>query len=166
MLRRKKEVILENAVLTRRSFLRLSMIAAGSAIATACQEALTPTIPVGTNTPVPSPTPAVKFNLPGENVDAWTWVKQVRVGVSEGECEKLILQVNGQEVEAQPEGESFSAEIQLGSGENQVTAVCTLPEGGEVASDSVIYTVRLRQSPTAVIHITLDGQVLLDGSQS
>ena len=157
---------MEKAPLTRRGFLHLSVIATGSAIATACQEMLTPTIAVGTSTAVSSPTHPVKLSLPGENLDAWTWVKQVKLGVSEGECEKVLLRVNGQEVEAQQNGDTFTAEVQLAGGENQVSAACILPGGGEVVSDPTVYTVRLPQAPTAVIHVALDGQFLLDGSQS
>ena len=144
----------------------MSVIAAGSAVA-ACQKALTPTIAVGTNTPADSPAPRVKLSLSGGNLDAWTWVKQVKVGVSEGECEKVLVQVNGQAVEAQPEGEAFTAEVQLAEGENQVNAACVLPGGAEVQSDRVVYTARLRQVPTAVIQITQEGgRINLDGSQS
>src|SRR5688572_14557713 len=107
---RRKEAILKKAPLTRRGFLRLSAIAASSAIATACQESLAPTIAVGTSTAAPAPTPTVRFSLPGENLYAWTWIKRVKVGVSEGECENVLLHVNGQEVEAQAEGEAFTAE--------------------------------------------------------
>src|SRR5688572_14846698 len=164
---RRKVAISEKVALTRRGFLRLSVIAVGSTMVTACQEALTPTIAIGTSTVVPSPTPSVKLSLPGENLDAWTWVKRVKVGVSEGECEKVLLHVNGQEVEAQPEGEAFTAEVQLAEGENQVSAACILPGGGEVLSEPVIYTGRLRQVPTAMTHIALEGgQIVLDGSES
>ena len=158
---------MEKASLSRRGFIRLSVIAAGSAVAAACQETLTPTIGVGTSTVAPSPTPPVKLSLPPGIVDAWTWVKQVKVGLSEGECERVFVQVNGQSVEAQPEGETFTAEVQLAEGENQVHAACVLPGGAEVQSDPVIYIARLRQAPTAVIQIALEGgQIRLDGSQS
>jgi cyclomaltodextrinase / maltogenic alpha-amylase / neopullulanase len=151
--------------LTRRGFLRLSMIAAGSAIAAACQKAVTEVLE--TSTPLPLPTASVKLSLTGGNQDAWSWVKQVRVGVSEGECERVLVQVNRQEVEARPAGESFTAEVRLSAGENQVSAVCAQPGGGEVQSEPVVYTARLRHVPTAIIQIALeDGRILLDGSQS
>jgi cyclomaltodextrinase len=160
-----KEPITKKAPLTRRGFLRLSVIAAGSAIAVACQKALNNA--VGTSTASPSPTPSVKLNLTSGNQDAWTWVKQVKVGVSEGKCERVLVQVNGQEFEAKPDGASFTAEVKLSEGENQVNAVCLQPGGGEVQSAPVVYTGRLRQVPTAVIQIALeDGQIALDGSES
>lgn len=79
----------------------------------------------------------------------------------------MIFHVNGQGIEAQPEGEGFTAEVPLAEGENQVSAACMLPGGAEAVSDPVVYTERLRQVPTAVIHIAVeDGQVKLDGSES
>jgi glycosidase len=154
------------APLTRRGFLRLSLIAAGGAIAAACQKALTETTAVGTNTVAPSPTPSVTLNL-GPNRDVWSWTKPVKVQVAEGTCSDIILRVNGQEFGATAEGESFNAEIPLSSGENEIRAACLQPAGGEVLSDPVIYTGRLRQAPTAIIQIQLDdGRVVLDASQS
>ena len=155
---------MEKPRLNRRDFLRLCVIATGGAIAVACEKTITEAI--GTSTVSPSPTATVKLNL-GTDVDAWTWVKQIRVGVSEGECERVLLYVNGGEFQAQPDGDSFIAEVQLSEDENQVTAACILQGGGEVRSAPVVYTGRLRQVPTAVIQITLeDGQIVLDGSES
>jgi cyclomaltodextrinase / maltogenic alpha-amylase / neopullulanase len=157
---RQKEANMQKTPLTRRGFLRLFVVTAGSAFATACQKALTGI--VGTNTPSPS----VNMSL-GGNQDVWAWVKQVNVRVLEGECEAVTVRVEEQEFEAQPEGETFTAEVPLSEGENQVSAVCLQPGGGEVRSDPVIYTGRLRQVPTAVIQIALNGgQITLDGSGS
>src|SRR5919108_3536075 len=141
---------MEKPHLNRRDFLRLCVISAGGAIVPACEQTITEVI--GTTTVSPSSTPTVKLSL-GTNVDAWTWVKQIRVGVSEGECERVLLHVNGGEFQAQPEGDSFTADVQLSEGENQVTAACIQPGGGEVRSAPVVYTGRLRQVPTAVIQI-------------
>jgi hypothetical protein len=138
-------------------------------MAAACQKALgdLATEAVGTSTASPSPVPSVKIAVTGANQDAWTWIKQVEVGISEGECERVTVHVNGKEFDTQPEGEFFVAEIRLSEGENQVSAACLQPGGGEVQSDPVIYTGRLRQVPTAVIQIALEGgQVVLDGSES
>ena len=156
---------MEKTHLTRRGFLRLSVVAAGSVIAAACQKALTEAI--GTSTASPSPTPSVKVSLTGADQDAWTWFKQVKVGISGGECESVIIHVNGQQFEARLEGETFTADVRLSAGENQVSAACLQPGGGEILSDPVIYTGRLRQVPTAVIQVALDGErIILDGSQS
>ena len=162
---------MDKAPLTRRGFLRLSVVAAGSVIAAACQKALrdlaSQTKVIGTSTASASPTPSVKVSLTGTDQDAWTWFKQVKVGIAEGECESVIIHVNGQQFGAQPDGETFTADVRLSAGENQVSAACLLPGGGEILSDPVIYTGRLRQVPTAVIQVALDGgQIILDGSQS
>src|SRR5688572_19072758 len=158
---------MKKAPLPRRGFLRLCVVVAGSAIAAACQKALTDAIAVGTSTAIPSPTPSVNMSLIGGNQDVWAWVKQVKVQVTDGECESMIIDVNRQEVAAQPNGEAFTAEVPLSEGENQVSAVCLQSGGGEVRSNPVIYTGRLRQVPTAVIQIALNGnQVTLDGSES
>src|SRR5215207_8304033 len=164
---RQKQTFMKKAAINRRDFLRLCVITAGSAIAAACEKALTDAIAVGTSTSFPSPTPSVKLSLAGGNQDAWTWVKQVQIGISEGECERVLVQVNGREFDAQPEGDSFTVDVRLSEGENHVNAVCLQARGGEVLSDPVVYTGRLRQVPTAVIQIVLeDGRILLDGSQS
>src|SRR5688572_22442762 len=155
---------MEKPRLNRRDFLRLCVITAGGAIAVACEKTITKAI--GTSTAFPSPTPAVKLDL-GTDVDAWAWVKQIRVGVSEGECESVLLHVNGQEFQALQEGESFTADIQLSEGENQVSAACIQPGGGKVTSEPVVYTGRLRQAPTAVIQIAMQSeQIVLDGGAS
>jgi len=155
---------MEKARLNRRDFLRLCMITAGGAIVAACEKTITEV--VGTSTVSPSATPSVKLNL-GTNADAWTWVKQIKVGVSESECEKLILHVNGQDFQAKPQDDSFIAEVQLSEGENQVIATCIQPNGEEVPSKPIVYNERLRQVPTAVIQISLDDkQISLDGSES
>jgi glycosidase len=160
---------LQKIPLTRRGFLRLSAIAAGSAVVAACQRALqdlaTATEAIATITV--SPESSVKLSVLGGNQDVWAWVRQVKIGVSEGECEQAIVRVNGQEFETQPAGETFTAEVRVFTGENQVSAACLQPGGGEVRSDPVVYTGRLRQIPTAVIQITLDGgRIVLDGSKS
>jgi cyclomaltodextrinase / maltogenic alpha-amylase / neopullulanase len=155
--------MMKKAPLTRRDFLRLSLVTAGSVIAAACQKAL----PEAVGTAVPSLTPSVKLSLANGSQDAWTWVKQVKVRVSEGECERVVIQANGQPFEAQPEGEFFSADVALLEGENQVNALCLQPGGSEISSEPVTYTARLRQVPTAVIQIGLDGNLItLDGSKS
>src|SRR5215213_8103569 len=164
-----KSVTMKRAALNRRDFLRLCVITTGSAIAVACQKALTDAtaVPLGTSTAFPSAMPSVKLSLAGGNQDAWTWVKQVKVGVSEGECEQVVVQANGRQFETRAEGQLFTTEVRLSAGENEVSAACLLPGGGELRSEPVIYTGRLRQVPMAVIRIALEGvQIVLDGSKS
>jgi cyclomaltodextrinase / maltogenic alpha-amylase / neopullulanase len=160
---------MENTPLNRRSFLRLSVVAAGSALMAACQQALrgiAPETEAVEATASPSPQPGVKVSLTGADQDVWTWIKPVKVQVS-GECEGVVVYVNGREFEAQPEGEYFTADIRLSEGENRVSAACRELGGGEIQSNMLDYTERLRQVPTAVIQIALDGErIILDGSQS
>lgn len=155
------------ASLDRRSFLRLCLVSASGTILAACQRRLP-----GANTPVvPTSTaalePSVKLDLADGHQDVWTWVKQVKVGVSGGECEKVFLNVNGQEFEAQPRDHSFIADVGIFEGENRVNGICVQPGGAEVQSKTVILNGRLRQAPTAIIRIAIeDGKVILDGSGS
>jgi hypothetical protein len=107
---------LEKAPINRREFLHLSLVAGGSVILAACQEAdsgiATATKAVATSTASPSPVPPVKVSLIGSDQEVWAWVKQVKVKVT-GKCERLIVTANGQEFESQPDGEDFTAEIRL-----------------------------------------------------
>ena len=164
---RKMKITLEKASFDRRSFLRLCMFTAGGAMAAACQQKLQE---IATATGVPpssTPEPAVNLNLTGGDRDAWTWIKQVAVDVSEGECEAVIVRVNGQEYETGPEDGTFTTEIPISEGENQVSAVCRLPGNEEAQAEPVVITGLLQQTPGAVVRIALDGdRILLDGSQS
>ncbi|HSL46818.1 MAG TPA: alpha-amylase family glycosyl hydrolase [Anaerolineales bacterium] len=161
----KKVASVEKASLDRRSFLRLCAVTAGGAVVAACQQRLQNVNPTATASLALEP--AVKIDVAGGDQDAWAWVKQVKVGVSEGECESVIVHANGQEFAARPEEDSFVAQVQLAEGENQVSATCLQPGGAEVQSEPVIYTGRFRQVPTAIIQIAIeDGQIVLDGSES
>ncbi|HEX9386116.1 MAG TPA: alpha-amylase family glycosyl hydrolase [Anaerolineales bacterium] len=162
--------MMEKSPVDRRDFLRLCVVAAGSVVAAACQKTLqniaSETEVVGTSTVLPSPSPAVKVNLTGADQDVWMWVKTAKVGVT-GECESLVVYVNGREFETQSEGETFTAEVKLSSGENRVSATCRQSNGGEIQSNMLNYTERLRQAPKAVIHIALDSdRIILDGGKS
>ena len=161
---------MDKAPLTRRGFLRLSVVAAGSVIAAACQKALRDITPARETlpTPLPSSTPgsAEEVSLIGTDQDVWTWSKPVKVGVS-GECEGVVVYVNGREFEARAEGEYFTADVMFSDGENLVSAACRQPGGKEIRSNMLNYTERLRQAPKAVIAIALDGErIILDGSKS
>jgi cyclomaltodextrinase / maltogenic alpha-amylase / neopullulanase len=161
---------MDKTPLDRRDFLRLCVVAAGSVIAAACQKALqniaTETEAAGTSTASPSPGPAVKVSLTGKDQDAWAWVKQVKAELT-GECKDVVVYVNGREFVTQPDGEYFTSEVRLSSGENKIRAACRQSDGGEIQSNMLHYTERLRQVPTAMIQIALDGErIILDGSKS
>lgn len=164
---RAKKITVEKAPFDRRSFLRLCLFTAGGAFAAACQQRLQEIATATGLPPSSTPEPALEISLSGGDQDAWTWVKQVSVGVSEGECEAVVLQLNGQEFETSPNDGSFIAEIPISEGENQVTAVCQLPGSRLVQAEPAIITGRLRQAPRAEIQISLeDDQIVLDGSGS
>src|SRR5215208_7039679 len=135
---------MQKAPLSRRGFLRLSLIAVGSTVAVACQKALqtiaTPTQAVATGTA--SPAASVKMKLTG--ADAWAWVKPVKVGVT-GECQSLVVTANRQDFQAQLDGDYYLADVRLSAGENQVTATCLQAGGREVRTDPIVFTERLRQ---------------------
>ncbi len=141
------------ASLDRRSFLRLCTVTAGGAVLASCQQEL-----FGRG--------SERVRVRGADQDAWAWTKPVTVEVSD-ECERVVVYANDQAFEAQPDGGQYTAEVRLSGGENEVRAVCVLPNGRELRSDAVTYTARLRQIPKAVITISLDGgSVILDGSES
>ena len=163
---RRVEAPLKKTPLNRKAFLRLSLVAAGSTVIAACQERLQAIATVTQAIPTLTPIPITKINLDGADQDVWTWVKQVKVNVS-GECQNIIVDVNGREFEAEPEDESFTAEVSLLGGENRIRAACKQSNGDEIRSNMLNYTERLRQVPMAVIQIALDGgRILLDGGKS
>jgi hypothetical protein len=136
--------------LDRRSFLRLCVLAAGGTFLTACQQALDE-MSVATDVLL-SPTPGwnPSLSIKGLDQDIWTWVKPVRVVVS-GECEAVIIRVNGREFAATQAGDEFIANVELTSGENRLSAACRQLDGTEVQSNMLNYTERLRKVPTAVV---------------
>ena len=152
--------------ISRRSFLRLCVVSAGGAVIAACQQALQDVTNATEAVSTLTPMPPTKINLIGADQDVWVWNKPVKVEVS-GDCQKVLVNINEGEVETQPEGEIFTAELKLSAGENQVSAVCMQPDGTEIRSNMLNYTERLRQAPKAIIDISLDGEkIVLDGSKS
>ena len=157
---------MEKAPLNRRGFLRLCLVSAGGAILAACEPALKDIATATSVVPTLTPTPPTKLKLIGADQDVWTWTKTVKFEVS-GECESAVIQVNGREFKARPDGQAFTADVALSAGENQVSAICHQPGGGKTESNMLNYTERLRQVPRAEIDIRLDGErIILDGSKS
>lgn len=156
---------MKQSSLNRRGFLRLCVVTAGGAVITACQQALQQ---IATMTAVPSltPIPRTKINLPGSDRDVWVWTKPIHVDVT-GNCQTVVIDVNGRTFEAPLPDGVFSTEVKLYSGVNQITAACKQADGVEIRSNMLSYTERLRQVPTAVINIALqDNKIILDGSKS
>jgi glycosidase len=150
--------------LNRRGFLRLCVVAAGGAVMAACQQSLQDIATATAVIPTPTPRSITKISLLGSNQDVWTWSKPVNLEVS-GECQNLVVNVNGRQFETEPDGKAFTSEVRFSAGENQVSAVC-LSADTQVRSEPVTYNERLRAVPTAVIQIKLDGKIVLDGSPS
>lgn len=161
---------MEKTPLNRRGFLRLCVVAAGGTLAAACQPVVGNSLPetVDVNIPLPSPQPATRVSLHGADHDVWVWTKSLKVEISQpNECQGVVFYVNGREYGASPKGEAFETEVKLSEGENRVSAACRQTGGGEIRSNMLNYTERLRQVPTAVIQIGLDGnRIVLDGSNS
>jgi cyclomaltodextrinase / maltogenic alpha-amylase / neopullulanase len=157
---------MENKFLNRRGFLRLCVVAVGGTIVAACQEKLQdlPTATFEPATSTANPLPGIRQT--GSDQDAWTWVKQINVEVA-AECESIVVDVNGREFETQFENGLFTAEVRLSPGVNYLSAACTQTDGLEIRSNMLHYTERLRQVPTAVINIALDGEkIILHASNS
>lgn len=166
---------------SRKNFLRLSLLFAGSALA-ACQSKLpdadTPAAsPAPTAAPSPSPSavpsptpalPAMSVSLPGAEIDVWGWTKEVKGTLSGAEaCREIAVSVNGQEFPGVLSGAIFSSDVILKEGENIISAICRLETGLEVRSNMIHYRERLRKAPKARIEISLDGDAVhLDGRRS
>ena len=160
---------MDKASLNRRGFLRLCVVAAGGAVTAACQSSLGNPTPVVTITSTATKTSdqQVKVNLIGEDQDVWAWTKPVNVEVSGSSNDQVIVSVNGKEFEARPIGEAYQTEVDLTEGINRVSAITRITNGGEIRSNMLNYTERLRQVPTAMIQIALDGdRIVLDGGNS
>src|SRR5215210_630183 len=120
--------------------------------------------------PVPNhlepPSPSVALDLLGG--DVWAWQKPL-AGTCPG-CPPdatIELLVNGAPVEAEREGDAFTAVARLDPGDNEVLAVAKIPDGTEVRSAPVTFTVRLEPRPTARLAVRINGhRVIFDGTGS
>jgi hypothetical protein len=118
--------------------------------------------------PEESPSPPIALDLHGG--DAWAWQKTLLgscPGCPPGATIELL--VNGASVPAERKGDTgkFTAVATFDPGDNEVLAVVRMPDGGEVRSVPVTYTVRLEPRPTARLTARIDGgRVVLDGTAS
>ncbi len=102
--------------------------------------------------------------MKGGSGDAWAWEIPVGGQVENGPCDEVQVRVNETTIKAELNGNQFQASVPVQPGENSISAAC-LP--GEVTSESIMYTGKLRNVPTAVIDVRIEnGRVLLDGSAS
>jgi glycosidase len=110
--------------------------------------------------------PAIALDLLGG--DAWAWQKTL-AGTCPG-CPPeatISLLVNGTPIQAEREGDAFTAVAKLDPGDNEVLATARMPDGGEERSAPVTYTVRLQPRPSARLTAKVDGaRVIFDGTAS
>src|SRR5512133_3927525 len=128
--------------LNRRGFIRLCMVAAGGAVVAACQQSLQQIATATAVLPTSTPKSITNLRLLGADQDVWTWVKPVTGAVS-GECQSLVVDINGSEFEAQLQSEAFKTDVTLSSGMNRVSAVCKQLDEVEIRSNMLNYTERL-----------------------
>lgn len=166
--------MMKKQFISRRKFIRLAGISSVSALMAACGQQPSPTLnPTVTGiptevppTPPPAPTPttAAVFSLAGGDAEIWDWEKKVSGQIQNLACEAVQIRLNDQTLQAEADGEAFTATLPLNEGENQVSAACQ-PAGEQ--AESLTYTVGLRNTPVSNIEIQLEnGQVVVDGSAS
>src|SRR5688572_21009314 len=106
-------------MLNRREFLRLSLIAVGSALASACQ----PTRSALTPTPTQGPSLKSGIKLNGDNADAWTFIKSMRGSIANpAACQAVWVDNNGIGAQATLQENFFSADVPIRPGANSLKA--------------------------------------------
>lgn len=100
--------------------------------------------------------------------DAWTWEKRLSGTCPGCPPETAIeLRVDDATFAADRDGVSFNATVRLEPGENRVVAAAKLPDGSEMTSAPVTYTVRLEPRPKAQLIAGSSGDRLtFDGTGS
>src|SRR5215211_5751808 len=152
--------------LHRREFLRLSLVLAGSALATTCQAQRI--VPTATKGSMSTPELQAGIQLIGGDADAWTFHKPLQGSMGNpAACQAVWIDNRGERVQAALQESFFSAEVPIRPGANAVSAVCQHPDNEEEMSPTVTITGRLGQRPTALINASIaQGLLLLDGSGS
>jgi cyclomaltodextrinase / maltogenic alpha-amylase / neopullulanase len=150
--------------LNRREFLRLSLVFAGGALATACQPArtrTTPTISAG-------PSPGSGIQLKGSSTDVWTFMKSIRGSMANPTaCQAVWIDNNGTRVAAALQENFFSADVPVRPGTNTIMAICQHPDQEEDLSPAITINGRLEQRPRSVITSSLaQGRIVLNGEES
>lgn len=86
--------------------------------------------------------------------------------IGQTECDDLAFEINGGPVDATTElsGATFTAEVPLLPGRNEVSAVCG---EGEIRSEFITFEQRIRRGPTARVKVRVEGnKVTLDAGAS
>ncbi|HET9588738.1 MAG TPA: alpha-amylase family glycosyl hydrolase [Anaerolineales bacterium] len=153
-----------NQSLNRRDFLRLSLVLAGGALATACQELQSGPAPTATKGPMLKS----GIQLNGGDADAWAFQKPLKGSLENpAACQGVSIDNGGTRVQAVLKEHFFSADVPIRPGANSVTAICQQADEQEELSGSITITGRLPQRPTALIAASLsNGRLILDGSGS
>src|SRR5215207_7168162 len=151
--------------LSRRDFLGLSLVFTASALASACQKALTGTVPTVEGTMPPELKSGIQLN---GDADAWTYTKLIKGNLKNpAACQAVWIDNENARAQAAPQEHFFSAELRIHPGLNSVRAICQHTNEEEELSSEITVTGRLEQRPTAFIAISLaQGIVILDGSSS
>jgi cyclomaltodextrinase / maltogenic alpha-amylase / neopullulanase len=165
--------------LSRRGFLRICLLSAGTTLTAACQSSVTRPIPTIEGTEIlaslPTMTPPLSTTQLGSRViwsggdaEIWAWNRRVRGTLENpGVCQAVLIERDGRRLQAKVEGTGFSVDIPVLEGDNQLVAICETIDAHEEISPMITYTGRLKQRPTAIINPTLaDGLLRLDGGES
>lgn len=154
--------------LNRREFLRLSLVMASSALATACQAPRIAPSPTATKGIMPTRELKTGIKLQGGNVDAWTFRKSLKGSMENpAACQAVWIDHNGARLPAVLQEYFFSGEVPVHPGANPITAICQHADNEEEMSPSIIINGRLDQRPSAMITASLaQGLLILDGKDS
>ena len=99
--------------------------------------------------------------------DAWAWEKEVIGECTCKGCQGVYVVSNGQEVEAERDGERFRAMAPLAEGKNRIVAYCKHKNGQEHHSKEIVYNCRLLDRPCARIRFSIDSEgVAMEGTGS
>ena len=157
---------MEDQSLNRREFLRLSLVVAGSVLATTCQAPQI--VPTATEGSMSTPELKAGVRLKGGDVDAWGFRKPVKGSMEDpAACQAVWVDNNGHRLQVSLQEYLFSAEVPLRPGPNVVTAICQRSDNQEEMSPPVTINGRLQQRPTAMVSASIaQGLVILDGGGS
>jgi glycosidase len=79
----------------------------------------------------------------------------------------VLIENNSRRLQANLEGQIFSAKVPLAEGPNHLAAICQYEDDLEEISPMATFTNRLKQRPTAIITPTIsNGRLRLDGGKS
>lgn len=155
---------------SRRAFLRLATLTAAGSLAVACSaeapEVAQESVPESVQPSAEVPSAAGQsISILGAGSEVWGWQTTTDVSAPEGCAEAFVLS-GDQRVDLVHNGASWTADVPLNEGANELVAVCML-DGRELRSEVYSLMVPLTQRPRAEAAITIESGLLwLDGSAS